>query len=106
MKSEEDNFEVLRRAERVCNQKLLADELGYSVGKVNYILKALIDKGFIKIENFASSKNKKQYRYLLTPKGIKEKIMLTEKFIERKKIEYEELQFELENSKKQINTLE
>ena len=57
--------------------------------------KALISKGFIKAENFATSTNKKQYRYLLTREGIEEKVVLTEKFIKRKKQEYEELQIEL-----------
>lgn len=106
MKLDEEFFEVLRKAEKTNNQKSLADELGYSVGKVNYILKALIEKGFIKIENFANSKNKKQYKYLLTPSGIKAKIELTENFIKRKKREYEELQAELENTKNQTNTLD
>lgn len=101
LKLDEESFEVLRKAETSDNQKSLANELGYSVGKVNYILKALIEKGFIKIENFANSKNKKQYKYLLTPKGIKEKISLTEQFIQRKKSEYEELQKELEAIKNQ-----
>ncbi|MFV0481243.1 MAG: MarR family EPS-associated transcriptional regulator [Campylobacteraceae bacterium] len=101
-----ESFEVLRKAERADNQKSLAEELGYSVGKVNYILKALIEKGFIKIENFANSKNKKQYKYLLTPQGIKEKIAITEKFIERKKREYEELQNELEITKNQSKNLD
>jgi EPS-associated MarR family transcriptional regulator len=73
----------------------LAENLGYSVGKINYILKALIAKGLIKAENFATSSNKKQYRYLLTREGIEEKVALTEKFIVRKKCEYEELMVEL-----------
>jgi EPS-associated MarR family transcriptional regulator len=96
LKLDEESFEVLRKAELTNNQKSLADELGYSVGKVNYILKALVEKGFIKIENFANNKNKKQYRYLLTPLGIKAKIELTEKFMKRKKQEYEELRLEFE----------
>ena len=103
---DEELFRVLLKAEKTNNQKSLADKLGYSVGKVNYILKALIEKGFIKIENFANNKNKKQYKYLLTPSGIKVKIELTEKFIQRKKQEYEDLQKELEITKKQITTLE
>lgn len=106
MKQDEEAFEILRRAENTHTQKSLAFELGYSVGKVNYILKALVEKGFIKIENFANNKNKKQYRYLLTPKGIKEKILLTERFIELKKQEYEDLQKELEKSRKQIKNME
>ena len=77
-------------------ERVSDDNLGYSVGKINYILKALMAKGLIKAENFATSSNKKQYRYLLTREGIEEKVTLTEKFIERKKREYEELQTELE----------
>ncbi len=96
MKNEELTLDILRHAENIESQKSLADKLGYSVGKINYILKALIDKGLVKAENFATSTNKRQYRYLLTKKGIEEKIALTEKFIERKKREYEELQRELE----------
>jgi EPS-associated MarR family transcriptional regulator len=66
------------------------------VGKVNYVIKALVEKGFVKIDNFFANKNKNQYRYLLTPEGVSEKITLTEKFIKRKKAEYEQLQHELE----------
>lgn len=90
---------ILRRAEDVKNQQGLAKELGFSVGKINYVLKALIQKGLIKAENFANSKSKKQYKYMLTPKGIEAKIDLTKKFIEYKKKEYEELQSELEKMK-------
>jgi len=87
---------VLRKSQTIHSQPLLAKELGCSVGKVNYILKALIEKGLIKVQNFANSKQKKNYTYLLTQEGIAQKIKLTEKFIERKKREYEELQKELE----------
>lgn len=99
MNHDELELTILRKADSVDNQKTLADELGYSVGKINYLLNALIEKGLIKVENFATSKNKKNYKYLLTQEGIKEKIALTEKFIIRKKAEYNELQRELENSK-------
>lgn len=91
-----DTLAILRIAGGHITQRDIASSIGYSVGKVNFILKALIEKGFIKIENFSNSKNKKNYKYLLTEQGIKEKIALTEKFIERKKREYEELQCELE----------
>ncbi|RXI25363.1 MarR family EPS-associated transcriptional regulator [Aliarcobacter trophiarum] len=74
----------------------LAKELDISIGKVNYILNALIDKGLIKVENFKNSNNKIAYKYLLTPKGVIEKFELTKYFIERKKLEYDELQKELE----------
>ena len=91
-----DTLAVLRLAGGHTTQRDIASSIGYSVGKVNFILKALIEKGLIKIENFSNSENKKNYKYLLTEQGIKEKIALTEKFIERKKREYEELQCELE----------
>lgn len=99
MHQDELTLSILRKSESIKSQPSLAKELGLSVGKVNYVLKALIQKGFIKVENFANSKQKKNYKYLLTKKGIEEKIKLTEKFIERKKQEYEELQKELENMK-------
>ncbi len=98
---EELELSILRRAKDVKNQQSLARELGFSVGKVNYVLKALIQKGLIKAENFASSDNKKRYKYILTPKGIEAKFELTKKFIELKKREYEELQKELESMTKE-----
>jgi EPS-associated MarR family transcriptional regulator len=98
--NDELTLAILRHAESMRTQKSLAQELGYSVGKINYVLKALIAKGLIKAERFAASDNKKQYRYLLTRKGIEEKVALTEQFIARKKREYEELTAELEMIKK------
>jgi EPS-associated MarR family transcriptional regulator len=94
--NEELTLSVLRNIDTLTTQKSLADELGLSVGKVNYVLKALIEKGLIKAENFFVNKNKNQYKYLLTDDGIKEKVSLTKKFIIRKKAEYEELQRDLE----------
>ena len=99
MHKDELTLAILRKSETIKSQPTLAKELGYSVGKINYILNALINKGFIKAQNFANSENKKNYKYLLTEKGIMEKIILTEKFIIRKKEEYEELQAELKNMK-------
>jgi len=96
LQNEELTLQVLRHIETLQNQKTLAQKLQISIGKTNYVLKALIEKGFIKAENFFANKNKNQYRYLLTEEGIKEKIVLTEKFIERKKREYDELMRELE----------
>lgn len=93
---EELELNILRRAQNMKDQQSLAKELGFSVGKINYVLKSLVQKGFIKAENFANSTNKKQYKYLLTPKGIQAKFDLTKKYIECKKREYEELQNELE----------
>jgi len=90
---------ILRNAETMRTQKSLASNLGYSVGKINYILKALISKGLIKVENFATSENKRHYKYLLTRDGIDTKINLTERFIEKKKREYEMLMVELDKMK-------
>lgn len=96
---QELDLQVLRKLNQTTTQKSLASEIGVSVGKLNYILNALIDKGLVKSERFLNSKNKIQYTYLLTPGGVKEKINLTKLFIKRKKAEYEELQAELENLK-------
>ena len=97
MQNEELTLTLLRKVETIESQKSIANELGISVGKVNYVLKALIEKGLIKADNFYKAKNKRKYKYFLTQKGIEEKINLTKKFIEQKKAEYEELQRELEN---------
>lgn len=96
----EQQLQILRKVESAKDQKTLSEELGYSVGKVNYILKALVQKGLVKTERFIHSREKKGYRYLLTPQGIKEKIRLTEAYVEIKRREYEELKRELEESRK------
>jgi len=90
---------VLRHVESGHSQKSLSEKIGVSVGKTNYIIKALAQKGLIKVENFIANDNKRVYKYLLTKEGIAEKLRLTESFIERKKREYEELQQELMNMK-------
>jgi EPS-associated MarR family transcriptional regulator len=97
LQNEELTLNLLRKIENAPSQKSLANELGLSVGKVNYVLKALIEKGLVKADNFFANKNKNQYKYLLTQEGMQEKIKLTKNFIQRKKAEYEELQRELEN---------
>ena len=99
MHNEELELSVLRSVDKITTQKSIADELGYSVGKINYILKALTQKGLLKVENFYNNQNKRQYKYLLTQEGIEEKISLTQKFIQQKKEEYEILQHELEMMK-------
>ena len=95
MITEYSQLQILRAIKDNTSQPKIAKEVGYSIGKVNFILKELAKKGLIKMENFASSNNKSKYRYLLTEDGLKEKIDLTKKFIERKKVEYEQLQKEL-----------
>lgn len=90
-------FETLRKVHKSPNssQRLLAEELGFSLGKLNYCLRALKNKGLIKINNFKSNKNKLNYVYVLTPRGISEKTKLTLRFMKRKMQEYDELQKEL-----------
>jgi len=73
------------------SQRDISSALGISLGKVNYVLRALISKGLIKTERFINSRNKRAYKYLLTPKGIKEKVKLTRDFVQRKIREYESL---------------
>jgi len=78
-------------------QRELAVKVGVSVGGLNYCLKALIDKGWVKIDSFSQSKNKFGYMYLLTPAGAAQKMALTSQFLKRKLIEYERLKIEIES---------
>ena len=96
MTDKEDHFQVLRKIKNNKNstQRELAKELGFSLGKLNYCLKALQNKGFIKVENFKKNKNKMNYVYILTPKGMSHKTKLTIKFMKQKLKEYEDLQKE------------
>ncbi len=99
----QDNFEVLRSLYKKpeMSQRELARELGFSLGKMNYCLKALRDKGFVKIENFKNQKNKFRYiQYIITSKGISERTKLTVDFMKRKIKEYEELKAELNQNEK------
>ena len=99
MENNQDHFEILRKIKSKPNssQRELAVELGFSLGKLNYCLKALKDKGLIKIKNFNKNPNKIGYIYILTPKGISTKTKLTLNFMKRKMKEYDELKSELEN---------
>jgi EPS-associated MarR family transcriptional regulator len=76
-------------------QREIAEKLGISTSGLNYCLKALIDKGWIKVQNFSQSKNKFGYVYVLTPKGLSEKMILTSRFLKRKLREYESLNAEI-----------
>ena len=97
MKNNQDHFNVLRKIQSKPNatQRELAEELGFSLGKLNYCLRALQKKGLVKIENFKKNPNKLNYFYILTPKGISEKTKLTLNFMKRKMKEYDELKKEL-----------
>ena len=95
----EDHFEVLRKIQNKPNssQRELAAELGFSLGKLNYCLKALQKKGLVKINNFKKNPKKINYFYVLTPTGIAQKTKLTINFMKRKMQEYDELKKELKN---------
>lgn len=84
------------------SQRELARELGISLGKVNYCVQALIEKGMVKASNFKNSQNKPAYAYLLTPKGMEDKAKVTARFLNRKLAEYEALQAEIELLRKEI----
>ena len=100
MEDNQDHFDVLRKINNKpkSSQRELARELGFSLGKLNYCLKALQHKGLVKIENFKKNPNKICYTYILTPKGIKTKTKLAINFMNRKMREYEELKKELEEN--------
>lgn len=87
-------------------QRAIASELGVSLGSVNYCIKALIDKGFVKVENFRKSTNKLGYAYLLTPSGISEKASLTLNFLRRKQHEYEILEQEIAALQAEVEKLQ
>ena len=84
------------------SQRDLAHELGTSLGKVNYCLNALIDKGLVKVRNFRNSRNKLAYAYLLTPRGIDSKATITVQFLKRKMAEYEALKLEIEQLQREV----
>lgn len=93
-------FNILRKISNssIANQRDMAKSLDISLGKLNYCLRALKDKGFIKINNFKNSKNKLGYMYLLTPRGVTHKTELTINFMKRKLKEYDELKKELKSN--------
>lgn len=97
MKDNQDHFNVLRKINNRpdSTQRELAQSLGFSLGKLNYCLKALKDKGLIKMQNFEKNPNKINYIYVLTPKGIAEKTKLTLNFMKRKMKEFDELKREI-----------
>lgn len=99
MDNNQDYLNLLRKIKDKPNssQRKLAEELGFSLGKLNYCLNALKMKGLIKIKNFKNNPNKMNYIYVLTPKGISKKAKLTLNFMKRKIKEYEELKKELKN---------
>lgn len=106
--NDEIHFQVLKiiNSSPQITQRELADELGVSLGKANYCLKSLIDKGWLKARNFKNSRNKIAYAYLLTPTGIEEKAAMTVDFLRRKMEEYEALKQEIEQLKSEVQSRE
>jgi EPS-associated MarR family transcriptional regulator len=101
---EETDLELLRQidAQQADSQRDLADRLGISVGKINYCLRALVDKGWIKVNNFRRADNKWAYRYLLTPMGAKVKLRMTREFLMRKEREFEQLHEEISRLRDEV----
>jgi EPS-associated MarR family transcriptional regulator len=98
MSPEEVRYRLLQRLARdpAVSQRELAVELGVSVGKINYCLQALIEKGHVKLDNFRRNPDKRHYAYLLTPTGVEAKAWATVQFLRRKRAEYETIRAEIE----------
>ena len=98
---DEITYKLLKliEAEPHLSQREIAQKMGVSLGKTNYCLKALLDKGFIKIRNFYNNKQKSAYIYFLTPQGIEEKAEVTYRFLQRKLKEYDSIKKEIESLK-------
>lgn len=103
MISEETRYQLIRllEANPEMSQRDVARELGVSLGKANYCLRALVQKGLIKVRNFKNSANRTAYVYLLTPQGIDEKAKLTLRFLNIKMREYESLRLEIEQLRRE-----
>ena len=103
---EDTYFRVLRMLQDTpdMTQREIAQSLGLSTSGLNYCLKALIDKGWVKVHNFSQSKNKFGYIYVLTPQGIAEKLALTSRFLNRKLSEYEALKVEIDGLQTEVQT--
>ena len=103
-RNKDDDMHLLRYLEKKqeVSQREIAQHLGISLGKVNFILNALVSKGIIKAKNFKNNKNKRAYAYFLTPEGIKEKAKMTLGFFKRKNDEYDNLKIELRLLEKEV----
>jgi len=84
-------------------QRELSTRLGLSLGKINFLVRAMVEKGFIKADNFKNSKNKIAYLYYLTPKGFEEKTKITYRYMKRKMVEYEKLEEEIRQLQNEVN---
>lgn len=87
------------------SQRALADELGIALGRVNYVLKALVEKGWVKIGTFSAARDKRRYAYILTPRGFTRKAMITRRFLARKVAEYEALRAEIDTLRAELGAV-
>lgn len=104
MPTDSHNYRLLKllEANPHMSQRDLAQAMGVSLGKINYCLKALMEKGFVKLENFRRNEDKRTYAYLLTPKGIEEKARVTVAFLKLKLAEYEAIREEIEELRNEV----
>ena len=104
--TEDINYQMLKLIEQnpELSQRQLAEKMGVSLGKVNYCLRALIDKGLVKAKNFKNSSNKAAYLYLLTPRGVEAKAKISVRFLARKVDEYEALRVEIEALRAEVGS--
>ncbi|MEP4147169.1 MAG: MarR family EPS-associated transcriptional regulator [Halioglobus sp.] len=102
--NEEAHYKILRllEANPGASQRDIARDLGVSLGKVNYCLKALVEKGHVKAQNFKNSQNKAAYLYLLTPRGVKAKATITANYLQRKIADYEAIKAEIEELQAEV----
>ena len=101
MKNKDDFLKVLREIHKKpeTSQRELANNVNFSLGKLNYCLKALKEKGWLKIKNFEKNKKKINYMYILTPRGVSQKTKLTINFLKKKMVEYDQLKRDLKKEK-------
>ncbi len=106
MSDDQDHFNLLRKIDNIdkLTQRQLATKLGFSLGKLNYCLKALKKKGLVKISNFKKNPNKIKYIYILTPRGMSYRTRLTINFMKLKMKEYDELKAELKKQEQKRDT--
>jgi len=105
--NDEYRYRILKllAADPQASQRRIADELGISLGRANYCLKALVDIGLVKVNNFRNNANKRAYLYLLTPSGIEEKAKVTMRFLKVKLDEYENLEREVEQLRREAERI-
>ncbi len=108
MISDEISYKLLKILENnpAINQRELSRQMDMSLGKVNYCLKALIGRGMVKARNFYNNDNKRVYKYLLTPAGIRQKTLITARFLKKKLLEYEELKVQIDELSAEVKNNE